>query len=129
VSLLTSLLPVGRPVTTKPVHPSNAYLVRVYAEQWQASTDRFVPLLGAELVCNFALDAANQSPIAALQGFTLTEVGPQAVGVYAEVIPGATMDALLPFIGQTVYQLTSSATTGDVLVATQLRVQYPRYAQ
>lgn len=129
MSLLSNLLPIGRPVTTKPVHPSNAYLVRVYVEQWQAATNRFQPLLGAQLVCNFALDAANGSPIAALQGIALTEVGPQAVGVYADVIPGATMDALLPFIGQIVYQLTSNAITGDVLVATPLRVQYPRFAQ
>jgi hypothetical protein len=129
MSLLTSLLPLGRPVTTKPVHPSNAYLVRVYVEQWQSATNSFQPLLGVPLVCHFALDAANVSPIAALQGITLTEIGPQAVGVYADVIPGATMNALLPFVGQIVYQLTSNAITGDVLVATPLRVQYPRYAQ
>lgn len=129
MSLLAALLPSGRPVTAKTIHPANGYLARVALQRWFDTTNAFTPWVGASIECSFALDAAGATPIAALQNIPLLELGAFAPGVYAEVIPGATMNALNPFVGQVVYQLTRNVGTGDLLVATPLVVRYPRYAQ
>jgi hypothetical protein len=128
MSLLAALLPSGRPVTAKTIHPSNGYLARVLLERWDDGTNAFAPWAGASVACSFALDAAGVTPIAALQDIPLVELGTDHPGVYAEVIPGPTMDALNPFVGQTIFQIVRNA-SGDLLVATPLVVRYPRYAQ
>ena len=127
MSLLSSLLPSGRPITAKTVHPGNAYLARVLLTRYTSGTNTFSPLLGANITCDFALDPNNTVPIAALQAIPLLEVGAAAPGVYAEIIPGASMNALNSLVGQTIYQLTRDA-GGDVLTATALVVRYPRWA-
>jgi hypothetical protein len=128
MSLLAALLPSGRPVTAKTIHPANSYLVRVLLERWQSASNAFVPLVGADVLATFATDAAGVSPIVALEDIPLVELGASHPGVYAEVVPGPTMDALNPFVGQTIFQLIRNA-SGDLLVATPLVVRYPRYAQ
>lgn len=128
MSLLDTLLPSGRPITAKTVHPGNAFLARVLLTRWDATTNTFTPLTGAAITCDWALDPNNTVPIAALQGIPLLEVGAVAPGVYAEVIPGASMNALNALVGQTVYQLTRNP-SGDVLTATARFVRYPRWAQ
>ena len=128
MSLLSTLLPSGRPITAKTIHPGNAYLARVLLTRYTSGTNAFEPLTGATITCDFALDPNNTVPIAALQGIPLLEVGAAAPGVYAEVVPGASMNALNSLVGQTIYQLTRDA-GGDVLTATALVVRYPRWAQ
>ena len=129
MSLLSSLLPSGRPVTAKSIHPNNAYLVRVALEQWDPDTNRFVPFTSAAVSVTFALDAVGTLPITGLANIAVpaANISTQP-GLYGAVIAGATTAALLPYVGQTIFQLVSTS-TGDLLVATPLVVRRPRYAQ
>lgn len=127
---MPSVIPTpGGPVTAKQIHPSNTYLARVALEKWNPATNAFAPWTGASVLVTFSEDAAGTEPIAALTDIPLLEVGVAAPGVYAEAIPGPTMAALTAYVGETIYQLVRNVATGDILVATALYVQSPRWAQ
>jgi hypothetical protein len=119
----------GRPITAKTVHPLNSYLARVEVTRWVSAANAFQPWSETRAQVLFALDAAGTQPITGLAGLEMTELG-DVPGTYAVVIPGPTMSALVPYVGQTVYQITRVGLTlqdGDVV--TPLVVRFPRYAQ
>lgn len=119
---------MSRPVTTKTINPSNGYLCRVLLEQWDAFTNTFPPMTGATITATFARDAAGTLPITGMQNIALAELGGAAPGVYASVISGPVCAALIPYIGQTIYQIVSDGVSGDLLANTPLVVKFPRYA-
>jgi hypothetical protein len=120
----------GRPEAAKTVHPSNTYLARVAVERFDEFTNTFIPWTGTNVLVDFATDAAGTVVIPALADVPLLEIGNAAPGVYAETIPGTTMDALIPYVGTTIYQIAKIGTGGtDARVVTPLVVRYPRYAQ
>jgi hypothetical protein len=126
--VVTSNLASGRPIANKTVHPSNAYLVRVAAERYNATNDTFIPWTGTTAEAFFTTDAAATVLIPGLGPFALTEIV-AVPGTYQEQLPGSTMNALLPYIGQTVYQVVRMGTIyDDVKVVTPLVVRQPRYA-
>lgn len=119
----------GRPVTVKTVHPANAYLARVEVQRYNNQTNEFVPYTGTSAQVFFAEDALGTEPITGMTGIALVEV-PGAPGVYAEQIGAAVMDLLEPYVGDTVYQITTiGPTLTDARVVTPLVVRDPRYAQ
>jgi hypothetical protein len=120
----------GVPVQSKTVHPSNTYLARVYVERYDEFANSFGPWAGTTAIVDFATDSAGTAVIPALSAIPLLEIGPTAPGVYAETIPGTTMAALTPYVGQTIYQITRIGVGGtDARVVTPLVVRFPRYAQ
>lgn len=120
---------MGRPVTAKPIHPNNAYLCRQELDKWDPFTDTFIPVTGATITVTIATDAAGTVPVPALDMLPLAEVGPSSPGMYAAVISGVLCANLVPYIGQTVYQVVRNSVANEVVAVTPLFVQYPRYAQ
>jgi hypothetical protein len=119
----------GRPVTEKTVHPSNSYLARVEVTRWDDTTNRFIAWTNTSAQVAFALDAAGTQPITGLASIAMTEVA-AVPGTYAVVVDGPTMAALVPYVGQTIYQITRvGLALNDAKVVTPLVVRFPRYAQ
>lgn len=118
---------VGRPVTVKSIHPSNGYLCRQELETWDAFTNTFEPLTGATVTATIARDAAGTLPVTGIVDIALPEIG--TPGVYATVLSGVLTSALVPYIGQIVYQIVRDSVTNDLLTVTPLMVAWPRYAQ
>jgi hypothetical protein len=59
----------------------------------------------------------------------MTEVA-AVPGTYAVVVDGPMMAALVPYVGQTIYQITRvGLALDDAKVVTPLVVRFPRYAQ
>lgn len=126
---MSTILTGGRPITTKTVHPANAYLARIEVQRYNNQTNLFEPWSGTDVQVFFAQDAAGGTPITGMTGIDLVEV-PGAPGVYAEQIGAAVMNLLVPYIGQTVYQIALvGPTLADAKVVTPLVVRAPRYAQ
>lgn len=126
---MTTLMQAGRPIAIKPLFTGNGYLVRQVYERWDSVLNDFVPWLDAALAVTISSDAAGTTPVAGLADIPLVEIGAQAPGVYANVIPGAQLAALSSLAGTIVYQVVRNTSIGDVLIVQPLRVTAPRYAQ
>lgn len=114
-------------VTRKTINPYNAYLVRTELTRFVAATNRYQTWTGASVSITFALDDAGVTPIAGLANFAMTESG--VAGTYYAQIPTASVNLLIPYDGQVVYQIVNGGNNADVTVVTPLLVQVPRYAQ
>lgn len=126
---MTTVWSGGRPVTAKTIHTANVYLARVAVERYNAATDTFDPYTGTNAQVTFATDSLGVSPIAGLTNIAMTEV-PGAVGTYQAQIASSALAALVPYAGQTVYQIVRvGPTLADANVVTPLVVRRPRYAQ
>ena len=113
--------------TIKTINPYNAYLVRQELTRWQAASNRYVPWTGATGLVTFAEDDQGTVPIAGLANFALTESG--VPGTYYAEIPTASANLLIPYDGDTVYQIVTAGNNSDVTVVTALKVVIPRWAQ
>jgi hypothetical protein len=119
----------GRPVTAKTVHPQNVYLARVQVQRYNATTDAFEPWSNTTATVSFATDERGTAPIAGMTNIPLDPVS-GAAGVYAQQVQTNVMNLLLPYVGQTVYQITRiGEAPSDAQVVTPLVVRVPRYAQ
>lgn len=126
---MSTVIGNGHPVTTKTVHPGNAYLVRVALERYSAATNTFQPWSGTAASAFFALDAAGTQPITGLTSIAMTESA-GAAGVYTAEVASAAMNNLTAYVGQTVYQIVRAGPSlTDARVVTPLVVRSPRYAQ
>lgn len=114
-------------VTIKTINPYNAYLVRQELTRYDAATNRYIPWTGAAGLATFAEDEDGTVPIAGLANFALVESG--VAGTYYAPIPTASANLLIPYDGQTVYQIVTAGNNQDVTVVTPLRVTIPRWAQ
>ena len=113
--------------TIKTINPYNAYLVRQELTRWDAATNRYIPWTGTTGLATFAEDDQGATPIAGLANFALTESG--VAGTYYAEIPTASANLLIPYDGQTVYQIVTAGNNTDLTVVTALKVVIPRWAQ
>lgn len=113
--------------TIKTINPYNAYLVRQELTRWDAATNRYIPWTGTTGSVTFAEDDQGATPIAGLASFAITESG--VPGTYYAEIPTASANLLIPYDGDTVYQIVVAGDNADVTVVTALRVTIPRWAQ
>lgn len=113
--------------TIKTINPYNAYLVRQDLTRWVAATNAFTPWTGTTGTVMFATDDQGLSPIAGLSSFALTESG--VAGTYYVEIPTVSANLLVPYDGDTIYQIVTAGVNNDLRVVTPLKVTIPRYAQ
>lgn len=119
----------GRPVTVKSIHPANVYLARVEVTYYNTATNEFVPFTQTNAQVSFAEDSDGTTPISGLANINMTE-SPATPGTYYAQVASASLSALVPFVGQTIYQIVKvGATLSDAKVVTPLVVRDPRYAQ
>lgn len=118
------------PVTFKTINPANAYLARAAIERYNAATDAYIPWTGGEpnVTVGFYTSAAGTGGITGLTDIPLEEVA-GAPGTYALAIPSSLLAAIVPYTGQTIYQIVKAGQNQNLQVVTPLRVQVPRYAQ
>lgn len=110
---------------TKTINPYNAYLARVEVTRYNTATNRYDAWTGATGTVTFAEDDAGAVPIAGLANFAMSESG--VAGTYYAQIPTASANLLIPYDGQTVYQVVTLGTNSDLTIATALRVEIPRW--
>lgn len=111
----------------KTINPYNAYLVRQELTRWNPATNKYETWTGATGSVTFAEDDQGAAPIAGLASFALSESG--VAGTYYAEIPTASANLLIPYDGQTVYQIVTAGANDDVTVVTALQVVIPRWAQ
>ena len=111
----------------KTINPYNAYLVRQELTRWNAATNKYDVWTGATGSVTFAEDDQGTTPIAGLASFALSESG--VAGTYYAEIPTASANLLVPYDGDTIYQIVTAGQNSDVTVVTPLRVVIPRWAQ
>ena len=111
---------------TKTINPYNAYLARVEVTRYTTATNRYTAWTGATGSVTFAEDDEGAVPIAGLANFAMTESG--VPGTYYAQIPTASANLLIPYDGQTVYQIVTMGANNDLTVVTPLLVEIPRYS-
>lgn len=110
---------------TKVINPYNAYLARCEVTRYNPSTNQYEPWTGATGSVTFAEDDAGTVPIAGLTNFSMSESG--VAGTYYAQIQTASANLLIPYEGETIYQIVTLGNNSDLTVATALRVEIPRW--
>lgn len=111
---------------TKVINPYNAYLARCEVTRYNGTTNRYAAWTGATGSVTFAEDDVGAYPIAGLANFAMTESG--IAGTYYAQIQASSMNLLIPYEGQLVYQIVTLGANSDLTVVTALRVEIPRWA-
>jgi hypothetical protein len=113
---------------SKTIYPSNAYVVRQQLRKYDPTVNEYVLWTGATSVAvGFYEDALGTVPINGLTNLAMAQSA--VLGTYYAVIGGSTLAPLIPYSGQTVYQIVTAGPLSDLKVVTPLVVTLPRYAQ
>lgn len=111
---------------SKTINPYNAYLVRSELTRYSAATNKYAAWTGATASVTFAEDDQGATPIAGLANFAMAEAA-GAPGTYYAEIPTASANLLVPYDGDTIYQIVTAGNNTDLTVVTPLVVAIPRY--
>lgn len=112
--------------SAKTINPYNAYLVRQELTRYNAATNKYIPWTLTTASVTFAEDDQGVTPIAGLANFSMTESG--VAGTYYASIPTASANLLVPYDGDTIYQIVTAGPLSDLTVVTPLLVEIPRYS-
>lgn len=111
---------------SKPIYPSNSYLVRESLTKYDPATNTYVAWTGAATISvSFYEDEAGTIGIAGMTGLAMTE---GVTGVYYRVIAGTITAGLSAYVGDTIFQVVTGGTLSDLRVVVPLIVTEPRYA-
>ena len=115
-------------VTRKIINPYNAYLARTELTRYVPASNDFQVWTGVTTASvMFAEDDEGVTPIAGMANFAMTESG--TAGTYYAQIPTASTNLLIPYDGDTIYQIVRAGANNDIAAVTPLKVTIPRYAQ
>lgn len=114
---------------SKQIQPDNSYLVRQELRYYDDATNCYELWTEQDATVTFAEDAEGDTPIATLDSLVMSEAANHP-GIYFLVVNTPLLQpALLPYIGQTIYQIVRAGAFNDLQVVTPLVVTEPRYAQ
>jgi len=111
----------------KTIQPRNTYLARVELTRYNPATNAYVTWTGTNGFVSFCTDALGASVIPGLGNFALTE---GVAGVYYAQIDPTSTNLLIPYAGQTIYQVVRmgpNALIPDLDGVVPLLVEQPRY--
>lgn len=114
--------------TRKTIQPRNTYLARIELTRYVGSSNSFTVWTNTSATVSFCTDALGASPIAGLSSFPLTESGTLGT-YYAEISPAYT-NLLIPYVGQTIYQVVragANLAVPDLDGVVPLLVEQPRF--
>ena len=115
-------------LSRKTINPANAYLVRQRLTKWTAASNTFVPWTGVTTASvSFATDELGASPITGMTNIAMSAAS--VAGIYYAEITAAVINLLIPYNGQTVYQIVTAGVNGEYKAVTPLYVSQPRWAQ
>lgn len=114
---------------SKTIAPDNSYLVRQELRYYNDATNCYELWTEQDANVTFAEDAEGDTPIPTLNELVMSEAANHP-GIYFLVVHRPLLEpALLPYVGQTIYQIVRAGAFNDLQVVTPLVVTEPRYAQ
>lgn len=110
----------------KAIYLNNAWLARQELQYYNPATDSFEAWAGATPTVSFATDKLGTAMITPLIDLPMTAATSKP-GLYYRVLSATQLNALVGYVGQTVYQVTTAGAAGELKVVVPLLVTQPRY--
>ena len=118
------------PITYKQINPANAFLARAAIERFDTATNSYVPYTGGvpTVTVGYYTASDGTGPITGLTNIQLEELSGEP-GTYGLAIASGLLAAIVPYVGQVIYQIVKGGPNQNLQVVTPLKVTVPRYAQ